>query len=174
MSSEYNYVPFHGVAHIPDITAEEAEALCRSYLAWRCIQPRIISPKLHMSFIAVFHIEGVELGSGEGASGWVVGGRMPHRELSDDHIQTPIEALAVYAYFFPQWAKAEGKLKPDGSVPEFRIPPNWELLPFQPPIGDRDLAAVSGYLAWHLIGKNQEHLLNDDLREMCRKRGWLS
>lgn len=155
------------------ITNEEALNKARDYLDFLRIRNSSITLAAHGQFLAVHHFEGEEHPTNRQVSGWLVGGSIPYLHLSDHEIQTPVEALAVYALSERTWLKAKGLESEDGSVPVYRIPPTWEPLTFSPGFEDWRLGAVTSFIAWHILPKNSQHLIHQDISQSCQARGWI-
>lgn len=162
------------VADIPPIAQEEALQLAAQFLGAVGLREPHLTLELHAHFVAVFRFCATQVNNLSSASGWVVGGSMPHLELNDQEIQTPIEALAIYALYERTWLNAKGMPAPDGSVPIYRVPPDWAPLTFTPGFEDWRMGARVSFIAWNIVRKNPEFLLHADIRAACCKRGWIA
>lgn len=123
-------------------------------------------------FIAVFHYRGVR--DERALGGWIVTGNMPLLSLSDEEISTPIEALAIYAYFLIPWLDAKGQVAECDDLPDYRVPPDWQLLTLNGTYEDSRIDAITSFISWRLIEANESEIVHPEIREYCYRRGWLA
>ena len=170
---EYAYSIPPRYVDLPSVSQTEAEMLAHSFLRFSGVDHAELELSLLIHFVAVFHFKGKDKETGTSVSGWLVGGRLPHLPLSDLEIQTPIEALAIYALYERTWIDAKGVPDTDGSVPIYRIPYDWEPLSFPHGFKAWRMGALTSFIAWTLIPMNTNALLHPEIREKCCRRGWI-
>lgn len=127
-----------------------------------------------MEYIAVLHFEGLDLSRKEKFTAWLVGGNLPHLELGDEEIANPIEALAIYVHVSYAWTAKKGIDPGDGSIADYRVPPNWELLNYYTFLEDGwPLGAICSDIGFSIVPANKEHITSPGVREICERHGWL-
>lgn len=160
------------IADLPRASVEQAEVLAERYLQALGISSVRLEIELHFRFVSVFRFVGFCAREGRNETGWVIGGSVPHLKLSDLEITTPIEALAIYSYFVRLWIDNKGLPQADGSVPEYRLPPSWELLLYEDFQASR-LGIYTAYFGWHLVCENPTEVKHPDILDMCKRKGWI-
>lgn len=170
---EYQYSIPSQYADFTPVSQAETEELAKSLLQFLDVDHAELELSLLVHFVGVCHFKGKDRQTGRNATGWIVGGGLPHLELSDNEIKTPIEALAIYALYEKTWLDAKGIPKDDGSVPIYRVPPKWTPLTFSPGWEVWRMGALTSFLAWTLVRKNADALMHPEIRERCMRRGWI-
>ncbi|MBL8048218.1 MAG: hypothetical protein JNJ45_06000 [Chthonomonas sp.] len=146
----------------------------QSFLESHGLERVVLKSELLIAFYHVFRFSGVFTPGMNQVSGWVVGGNVPHLQLNDDEITTPIEALAIYALYLDDWIGANGAQREDGSIPAYRIPENWELLSISNSYQEWNMGTVYQCIRTNIVPNNVQHLIHHDIFEKCKKRGWLN
>lgn len=160
---------------IPDADPEQMEALTRSFLTHDGqLELENLELRLAIRFLNVFHFRGRYWSDGEPYSGWVVGGNCPFLEFNDDEIETPMEALAMYSWFIMIWAMKKGVDDPPGSIPVYRVAPNWEPLSFFPGFDESRIGAITSFIGWKLVGEYLDEIRHPEVRARCIQRGWFN
>ena len=144
----------------------------QSYLRFLRVETASLEARLIIRFLCVYHFEGYGVDTKERASGWVISGETPFLFLSDEEISNPFEALALYAWFELPWVRAKGVDDPPGSIPDYRLPPNWDLMTFNGSYETSGLSKVESFIAWKLIPAYQAEIVHPEIRERCKRRGW--
>lgn len=172
--NEYTYTIPPSIETIAGISSFDARELAEGFLERLGLLNVELDLLLHIHFIAVFRFSGINSVSGARGTGWVIGGRLPHLELNDLEIETPLEALAIYALYERSWLDAKGIPDSKGNVPVYRVPPDWNPLSYTPGFKDSRLGAITSYIAWNLIPKNRHALIHPDILAKCEERGWFN
>lgn len=97
------------------------EELARSYLKSEFPGAhQELECRLATEVAAVYHfvVDGV-------GGGWIISGRLPFQWFSDQEIANPIEAIVVLAWFLRVWRHKRGVDEPKGSLPQFKLAPDW-------------------------------------------------
>jgi hypothetical protein len=145
----------------------------KSYVRFLKARLHSLELHLHIHFLMVFHVTATEA-SGETFSCWLIGGNAPHLNFSDKEISTPIEAIALYAYYSTYWCAAKGVTDDEGNLPEYRVAPNWEMLDYWDKEAIYDFNAMTMYIGTNLVYQNSEFVLHPDIRDKCVRRGWIA
>jgi hypothetical protein len=159
------------VDNFPEVSLDEATARAQSFLDFIGFEARELNCELYFRFMAVFRFRAACKTTNRITSGWVIGGSAPHLRLSDEEISTPIEALAIYSFFLRHWADMKGVPQADGSVPEYRLPPDWELVTYEGFL-ETQLGSYQSYFSWVLAKANKDSIVHPEIYAMCEKRGW--
>ena len=171
--NRYAYYLAPSSAQFPPISKAESMELFESYMRFKEVKPTKVVLALHVHFVSVFKFEGISLEDQGEMSGWVIGGRMPHLMLNDDEISTPMEALAIYVLYERNWLDAKGIDEPPGSIPDYRMPPDWHLLSYFNELSQLKIGALMAFVQWNLIELNKEHVLHPEIRQHCVSRGYI-
>lgn len=156
-----------GTSYLQDISYPEALELFGSFSRKVLRIPNAtIDIEMLERFISVAHYRT----PGARDTGWIVGGRMPFLYLSDEEIETPIEALAIYSHLC--FAFVNPRVPPEGR-PDYRIAPDWEPLTVDPGYEESRIGGICTYLSWRVVSDNPDEIRNPEIREMCLRRGWL-
>jgi hypothetical protein len=167
----FSVVPL--IRDLPNVTKEQAETNAVSFLDHEGLENISIELALHILFIAVFHFTAKQKGRDEPLTGWVVGGHLPHLELNDSEIKTPIEALAIYALYERVWLDAKGVQQDDGRIPPYRLAPDWNLVSYATDLTRIRMGAMTSYIQWNILQANASHIRHEEIRERCIRRGFL-
>lgn len=159
------------VDSFPEISQDEATDRARSFLDFIGFEARELTCELYFRFVAVHHFRGLCKTTQRVTSGWVIGGCAPHLRLSDEEISNPIEALAIYSFFERLWIDRKGVPEPDGSVPEYRLPPDWDLVTYEGFL-ESQLGGYVNYFSWVLASANKDSIIHPEIYTMGEKRGW--
>lgn len=173
MNHQYTFTVPPAVADMESLTPDEVLSLTRSFLESGGVAQFKAELAMLAHVVSVVSFSGIDQATGQPCSGWVVGGRAPHLEISDAEVSTPIEALAIYCLYMADWSAAKGVLDAEGSVPAYRIPPDWSLLPYGPESKSWRLGHFLSFMEWNLVKKNAQHVLHPVIREKCTTRGWI-
>lgn len=166
------YLPSN-VSDMRAVSETEAAEMARTFLKAVGLEPICLQVVLSVHFVAVSHFQALDVVEGKKCTGWVVGGFMPHLELSDAQISTPIEAIAIYTSYFFDWLSAKGQSIDTGDVPVYRTAPFWEPLSYTPGYEDHRMGAITSFLSWHLIPSGMTDIHHPDIWEMCVRKGWI-
>lgn len=158
---------------IASVTKEASELLTKSFLQHDGRIVKRLSLELLVRFVSVYRYEASDPDESGEYSGWVIGGNIPFLELSDEEVNTPIEAIAVYALSLYPWLRAKGVDQPVGSIAAYCVPPHWHPLTFAPGYEESRIGGITTFMEWHLIPANPTDVLHPEIRECCVQRGWL-
>lgn len=114
-----------GLDKIADLSTEEARNQALSYLEFMKLKDIELRCEFESRHLFVHHFKGTDIESETPDSGWVIGGRIPCLSLSDEELENPIEAIAVYAMEFRRWCQFKGISKHPGHLPDYRFEPDW-------------------------------------------------
>lgn len=165
----YHTQPHELTDDIPDADLAQAEALAWSYLGMSPGEPgHTLTPMLKERFVCVFHLQ-VE-GDPEGA--WIIGGEVPYLLFSDAELKSPMDAVALYAWFFFLWEKHEGVGSEENSLPDYRVPPDWEEFAFADLYKTR-FKEMAIFMGTVLVRMNPDEVCHPEIRARCIRAGFI-
>lgn len=158
---------------MPLISDEKGEELAKSYLIHKQVEGlTLLSLEFKSHFLHVYYFEAYEIGKGR-TQGWIIGGGAPHLLYGSREIQTALEALALYTLHLSPWLDAKGVDSPESSIPDYALPPDWQLVDYWHGFKASRLGGISNHIAWKVLGKFHKEILHPEIRERCQSRGWI-
>lgn len=170
---EISVTEFGSTATIEGINFETLNQQVKSFLTFLGYHVNTYEPILTMRFIAVYSFCCDDASSLSNDNGWVVGGNVPFLQLDDHLIKTPVEALAMYAWFLQPWLDAKGIDDPPGSIADYRLAPDWDFLDFNTTYESSKLGAIQNLISWNMLAQFQDELTSPEVRHRCELRGWI-
>lgn len=156
------------------VNEEEASLLAESFMKFKGIrQVTKCSLELKCQFLRVYRVTGITP-SNKVINGWVIGGGAPYLMYDSPEIQTPIEALALYALHFRPWLAAKGVGTEESPQPDYSLPPDWRLVDYWLNIEESKLGGVVNFISFKLLGHFQDEIRHPDIRVRCQRSGWIN
>ncbi len=150
-------------------TDAELQWLVQSFLARKSSSVSKTNVVFKDRIVSVYEVQALGPVAGESDGRWLVCGDLPFVEFGKVELNTPEEAVALYALILREWIYCTSR-GISGDFPEVLFVGTWEPVQLSPEYGSW-LGPRLTYLDWNVIPRIGQRILHPEIRMKLRERG---